>query len=283
MSQQPKSLYVSSLESPDKEWDISNFDWVNFKHPFPNLRSRQIHFAFASEKSFDKQFFDLIRKHSEKLKLLLLYCREKDLDPCLHQLIENVSKETIRKTIAFYDFKVVNRIINAWKNGAQEVLISNAFVLESKLIVVDCASNRYSLPYEKLPELELPRTNKKIFEIDPDGSFLFWPEADFHINLEEMRSRIDPKFSAAMIRKQIPKNALYGSAIRRFREISKIKQVDITGISERTIRRIESGEFIPTVETLKKISSTHELDLSSYLNEVAAIYQSIKHSDSANK
>jgi len=190
--------------------------------------------------------------------------------------LENVSKNTIRKTIAFSDFKVLQRIINAWKNEAQEILISSAFTLDSKLIVVACASNRYNIPYSKLPELDIKHLDKKKFEIDADGSFLYWPEADFHINLEEIRSRIDSKFAAAIIRNQIPKNKKYGNAIRKFREITKIKQAEIKGVSERTIRRIENGEFIPTIETLTYLSRAHELDLSSYLNEVAAIYQAEK-------
>jgi len=276
MNHQTRNLYVSSLENPEKNWGVSQIDWVGFKHPFSNHKSSQIHFAFASEKTFDKPFFDLINKHSENLKLLLLYFRENDFDPCFHQLLENVSKNTIRKTIAFSDFKVLQRIINAWKNEAQEILISSAFTLDSKLIVVDCASNRYNIPYSKLPELDIKHLDKKKFEIDADGSFLYWPEADFHINLEEIRSRIDSKFAAAIIRNQIPKNKKYGNAIRKFREITKIKQAEIKGVSERTIRRIENGEFIPTIETLTYLSRAHELDLSSYLNEVAAIYQAEK-------
>lgn len=276
MNSRVKSLYVSSLESPEKDWDVSDIDWVDFGKALPSIRAQsRILFAFASEKSFDKAFLELVRKHNEKLKLLLLHYQAKDFDVYLHKLIDNVSKEIIRKTIAFDDFKVLRRITNAWKSNSQELLISNAVPTEQKLVVSDCASNRYEIAYEQLPEIASVADKKK-FEIDEDGSFLYWEEVDFYLNLEDIRCRIDPKFKAAIIRKQVPKNKLYGKAVRIFRERSNLKQADISGISERTIRRIENGQFVPTLDTLKQLSISHNLDLTEYIGSVAKIYQLLK-------
>ena len=276
MTSQAKNLYDSSLEAPEKNWDVSDVDWVSFGKKLPSNQSHsQVLFAFASEKTFDTTFLELVKKHSLKLKLLLLYYKMNDFDNYLHKLIENVSKDTIRKTIAFDDFKVLKRITNAWKSESQEILISKAISSENQLSVTDCASNRFEIAFDLLPELSSV-VNKRNFEIDEAGSFLYWPDADFHLNLEDIRCRIDKKFEAAIIRKQLPKNKLYGKSIKIFREQSNLKQTDFGDISERTIRRIENGLFVPTLDTLKKLSLAHKLELNEYINSVSKVYQSMK-------
>jgi transcriptional regulator with XRE-family HTH domain len=68
-------------------------------------------------------------------------------------------------------------------------------------------------------------------------------------------------------------NARYGQAIRSLREARGLKQSDIKGLEERTVRRIEKGETRATVNALAKLAEAHEVSLTDYLGELAKTLQ----------
>lgn len=59
-----------------------------------------------------------------------------------------------------------------------------------------------------------------------------------------------------------------GKAISAVRKAHKLTQNEINGISDRHLRRIENEGQQPTLDTLKKLSTSHGLDLEKYLTQV---------------
>jgi hypothetical protein len=60
----------------------------------------------------------------------------------------------------------------------------------------------------------------------------------------------------------------YGAAIAKLRTAKGLKQSEITGLSERQVRRIEKGEGT-TYESLRRLAAAHQMDTSEYLRQVA--------------
>ncbi|NLY47063.1 MAG: helix-turn-helix transcriptional regulator [Tissierella sp.] len=63
---------------------------------------------------------------------------------------------------------------------------------------------------------------------------------------------------------------LFGKRLREIRNTLKLKQIyitEVTGIGDKTIRRIESGKVLPKLDTLEILSSVYKEDLVSLLIE----------------
>ncbi len=63
----------------------------------------------------------------------------------------------------------------------------------------------------------------------------------------------------------------YASAIRALRVERGIKQTEVSGLSEREVRRIESGETVPHIESLRKLAAAHEMIVDEYMAVLAPL------------
>jgi transcriptional regulator with XRE-family HTH domain len=66
-------------------------------------------------------------------------------------------------------------------------------------------------------------------------------------------------------------NKKFGQAIAVIRQRYSLRQTDIPDLTDRQLRRIESGEARPSVSTLKLIAKAHKLKLEVYLDEVSKV------------
>ncbi len=78
--------------------------------------------------------------------------------------------------------------------------------------------------------------------IDPDGSFIYWPDLDVHLGWNQFLQAVDPAEFRKAQQRSAEFNARYGAAIRRVREAAGIVQSGVEGLTERQVRRIEYGE-----------------------------------------
>jgi hypothetical protein len=150
-----------------------------------------------------------------------------------------------------------SRIVDAWVEGANLVVLSPSF-------------QRLHVPVTELvrylgSKIELIKS----FEIDEDGSYLYWPHADVHLGWEQIQGIVDPTTLVAARRKSEAFNLKYGAAIRGLREDHGLKQSDIKGIVDRHLRRIEHGQIAATSSTLKALAESHGVTLVDYLAELA--------------
>ncbi|MFW6198207.1 MAG: helix-turn-helix domain-containing protein, partial [Acidobacteriota bacterium] len=106
------------------------------------------------------------------------------------------------------------------------------------------------------------------FTIDADGSFLEWPGQDVHLDAPGILDQIDPDHRARRALEALRQDAT-GVAIVSLREQRGLRQADIPGLSERHVRRIETGESRLTLEAASALARAMRLDVSDFLDELA--------------
>lgn len=163
----------------------------------------------------------------------------------------------IRRTISGASTSNNHRIVDAWWEGDQFVILSATF-------------ERLAVPLARLGKfIGQDQKSLRQFEIDPDGSFVYWPHADVHFGWFQFLQLVDP---AAVVSAQAKKrqfNVRYGAAIKRQRESRDLRQSDIPGLTPRQVGRIESGQCRATVSALRKLAAAHGLEMSDYLAALA--------------
>jgi Helix-turn-helix len=171
---------------------------------------------------------------------------------------------------------IPERIFNAWKMGAEHDLIAHASVSDQIIWVLDCALNVLKVPFDALPALRsLPEAERHNFELDSDGSYLYWKFTDTHIELESFKVAVDPVLRAKLNAEKLLYDERFCKAIATFRKELKLKQTDITGVSAKQIGRIEKGAR-PKLETLKLLAQGHGLEINDYLAKIAQTMSRLK-------
>ncbi len=109
------------------------------------------------------------------------------------------------------------------------------------------------------------------FVIDPDGSFVHWPDLDVHLGWNQFLQAIDPEELRKAQQRTEGYNKRYGAAIRKVREEAGLSQSKIEGLTERQLRRIEQGECRATRTALATLAKAHRLDTNSYMERLAKV------------
>jgi hypothetical protein len=193
----------------------------------------------------------------------------------IFRVFETSQQGAVRNVSFRLDTDISERILQAWEMGAEQDLIAHATVSEQSLCVLACDLNVFNVPFSANYALRsIPETERANFELDTDGSFLYWESKDIHLDLESLKVAIDPDLRARFMAEKIHYDRRYGKAIAAVRKSHKLKQTEIAGISARHIGRIEKGAR-PKLETLKKLAQGHGLEVNDYLNKVAQAMASI--------
>jgi Protein of unknown function (DUF2442) len=111
------------------------------------------------------------------------------------------------------------------------------------------------------------------FEIDPDGSFIYWPELDVHLGWKQFLQAVDPTALWRAQQRSAVFNKRYGAAIRRVREAAGILQSKVEGLTERQLRRIEQGECRATTAAITALAKAHSLDANAYMERLTKAVQ----------
>ncbi|MGL4883709.1 MAG: helix-turn-helix domain-containing protein [Waterburya sp.] len=231
----------------------------------------KIDFMYSANKQANlaTSFLNLSRLRSEtiqnnhtKSELDLIYLE----DSVILQI-----KKTNQPVETYYgfDFQAAQRIKSAWEWEAEEELMAIASASENALFVMGCDLKTWEIPFSCLPCLDLvPQSEKGNFQLDEDSSYLYWKCADLHVDLEEIKAAVDPKFKEQLLVEKLEYGKSFGKAIAFVRKAHQLNQSDIEGISDRHLRRIENEGQQPTLDVLKKLAASHGLDLEDYLTEV---------------
>lgn len=164
----------------------------------------------------------------------------------------------------------VRRVVLARRSRAEKELIASASVEDGKLVVWSCEPRRFEVPIAEVPVLaRMPQDAVTKFVVSDSGSRIRWSDADVDINLDTIREYADPEVRREHEARSRREAALYAKAIRRFREERGLKQFDIQGLTERQVRRLEKGDAVPQIETLRRLAAAHGMEIDSYLHELA--------------
>jgi hypothetical protein len=243
---------------------------------FPVLRSKSLPAARRYQHLFvlcsalhlpeaAKFVSEMNREH----RLQALFVRT-DVDPVLlPQMLERAGLRSIRNMLAHSNSSVPNRVLAAWLHNAQAELIAYATVADDRLIIVSCEPKTYEVRFDQMPALrKIAPQQRHSFEIAEDGSFIWWPSADIHLDLDGLRTVTDPTWRKRAQRIRRTHGHEYGAAIAALRKDRGLRQTDVPGVSERQLRRIEESGAV-SVRTLELLAKAHAMALADYLDALA--------------
>lgn len=107
------------------------------------------------------------------------------------------------------------------------------------------------------------------FRIDPDGSFIYWPDLNVHLGWDQILQAVEPAEVRKARRRSTEFNRRYGAAIRDLRIAAGLTQSQIPGLTKSQLRRIENGEYRSTTSALASLAEAHGLNVNAYMERVA--------------
>lgn len=163
------------------------------------------------------------------------------------------------------DAGALRRLLVAQKRQLPEEGIVDAYAVGDELVLVLGDLTVQSFPRDQVPPLaDRGREALQEFEIDSDGSYLRWPEMDVDLGVSSLLQAVDPTYLADVEIERIAEEDT-GAALRAMREERGLRQKDISGLGERQVRRLESGESRLTAGAARKIAKSFDLSVARFL------------------
>lgn len=173
----------------------------------------------------------------------------------------------------------VRRLITAQARREPFEGIVDAYMLSDSLVTTLGDLTTRTFPIHRVPRLQgLSLEERSSFTIDEDGSFLFWPSTGIHLGTSQLLQAVDPSYLAEVEIQRHTKDRT-GAAISQVREARNLRQVDIPGLSERQVRRIEQGISRLTAESASKFAAAFDLTLRDFLDDVARRVAQLRQSE----
>lgn len=149
--------------------------------------------------------------------------------------------------------------------------IIDAYLAGDELLVRGPRHRMLHVPVRSVSALKgQPRGVLRNFKIDPDGSYIHWPDLDVHLGWSQFLQAADPAELHKAQQRSADFNRRYGAAIRMAREAAGIPQTRIAGLTDRQLRRIEQGECRATARALVALAKAHGLGVNVYMDKLAS-------------
>jgi hypothetical protein len=146
----------------------------------------------------------------------------------------------------------------------------DAYPAGDALLVRGPKQRMLHVPLSSIPPLKgQPEAVLRNFKIDPDGSFIYWPDLDVHLGWNQFLQAADPAELHKVRQRSADFNCRYGAAIRKVREAAGIPQSKVEGLTDRQVRRIEHGVCRATAGALAALAKAHGLDLNAYMDKLS--------------
>jgi hypothetical protein len=170
--------------------------------------------------------------------------------------------------------KVLRRLLNTLSAPDYHSRIFQAGIVEveGKLTLGVCSANLEWLRIPVSDILALHRlslTELEAYEIDSDGSWLYWPEVDVHLGWEQLKQLCDKDAALKAKQRSANFNQRYGAAIRGLRKKHALRQSDIDGLGSRQVSRIESGHCRANSNALSHLAKAHAMAVNDYMGALA--------------
>jgi hypothetical protein len=244
-------------------------------------RASESQLLVASVRAMDEKFRESFRERSSGKTRILVINDAFGTDTLLSRLL-NLN---IRSPERFYvaepkkqkedDLVAMVESLLARMSAAVAAQESDSRILDARiedgvLRVISPSFKRLEVPISSIPRLnEVGEEQTRKFEIDVDGSYLYWPDLDIHLGWEQFNQVVDPEATQKAQRKSREFNIRYGAAIKRIREAAGLSLRSIAGLSAKQLRRIESGQCRSTSNALQKLARAHHLETNEYMQRVA--------------
>ncbi len=168
--------------------------------------------------------------------------------------------------------QLLGRVCLSLAPGETRGNIVDAYLVGGSLQVRGPMHRMLHVPVRSLATLaDQPQSVLRNFTIDPDGSFLHWPDLDAHLGWSQFLQAVVPEELRKAQQRTVGFNERYGAAIRKVREAVGLPQSMIAGLTERQLRRIEFGECRATSRAIAALAKAHGLGANAYLERLAKV------------
>jgi hypothetical protein len=165
---------------------------------------------------------------------------------------------------------LLKRLTSAFQADNKNARILDAKIEDGVLHVVSPDFDRLDVPIAEIPNFRNADSSKiQDFEIDEDGSFIYWPGLDLHLGWVQLQQLVNPAAALKASQKSQVFNKRYGKAVQKVRETAGLRPSDISGISEKQLRRIENGDCRLTSNAIEALSQAHMLGPIEYMKKLA--------------
>jgi hypothetical protein len=243
---------------------------------------RSVFISFSQD--LDETFVEMFRKWATQDTRLLILNEGCSTD----RLISLIVDLQIRTTQRFYVMEAksgsgkthykafvqsfLKRLKSALETDNKQERILDARIADGVLHLISPNFDRLDVPITKIPEFTKADSSKvQAFEIDEDGSFIYWPEFDLHLGWAQLQQLVNPEAALKASQKSQEFNKRYGRAVQKVREQAGLKPSGISGISEKQLRRIENGECRLTSNAIEVLSQAHKLAPNEYMTKLAEV------------
>ena len=130
--------------------------------------------------------------------------------------------------------QLLGRVCFALGRDGSRGSIIDAYLVGDRLFVRGPKHRMLHIPLDSIRALRgQPQAAVRNFSIDPDGSFIYWPDLDVHLGWNQFLQAVDPAELRKAQQRSAGFNERYGAAIRRVREAAGILQSKVEGLTER--------------------------------------------------
>jgi hypothetical protein len=253
-----------NLFSPSKSINVIDLSSIQSAEIASNL------FVLTSATGLP-EISDVIKSANQKHHLRALFVREDIEAKWLPQMFDRANLRSMRNTFVYQNSDLPQRVVNAWSMDAQDQLIAEAIAIDDYLLVFSCAMEKLEIPFDSMNALKrIAVEDRGNFEVDIDGSYLYWEKADIHLDLDAFRCAVDPVWRQKAEALKLSHDQAFGQAIASLRKQYKLRQSDIVGLSARQVSRIENGEGTK-LETIELLAKAHNLEINDYLEAIATL------------
>ena len=256
---------------------IKGTRWVKkFTYPSDSLLERFKKVFVSVSLSDLPDVSEFVREANDRHYLKCLLVRDEGSPNLIPQYLHRAKLRTLRNLIVHSDAGIPGRIVRAHAIGAEKDLIADAKIIGNQLTVLNCAGELCEVELARIRPLSTA-SDKDVRDlgIEDDGSYIYWPALDLHLDIRAIREASDPLTKEKAREERIRFDGLFGKAVARLRKEHRLRQSDIRGLSERQVRRIEKDGG-PTTESLRALAESHGLPLNKYLNALAEVIQELR-------
>lgn len=167
-------------------------------------------------------------------------------------------------------YTCLRRFFAIVESDEEQERIFDATIEKDTLRVVSPRFVRLEVPISKIPQFKNAKPAEvQNFEIDEDGSFIYWPDLDLHLGWRQLQQSINPQAALKASQKNEEFNRRYGKAVQKLREAAELKRSEIPGLSEKQLGRIEKGDCRLTTNAIEALAKAHKMDSNEYLKKLA--------------
>jgi hypothetical protein len=268
---------ISSKLAKIRWSDISSETRVSSSRQSSTHIPHRVFLSFSQD--LDQSFVDMFRKTTAQDTRLLILNEGGSIDRLMSRLVDLQIRTPQRfcvidgsgKThlIAFVH-SLLKRLASAQEADDKRERILDANIDDEILHVISSAFLRLDVPIDRIAEFKNQEDAKVAdFEIDEEGAYIYWPELDVHLGWSQLHQLVNPQAALKASQKSEEFNRRYGRAVRKLREKRRLKLSDITGLSEKQVRRIESGECRLTSNAIEVLAKAHKLAPNEYMMKLA--------------